>query len=97
MSNAFKHGFKPTDIEEIHGFTKCLNELVDHIKAATGFKPENRYIDSVAILDRISDTLEELKQLQIQAAADLEAMKERLEVKSNLDIPTELFKSPTVQ
>lgn len=66
----FKHDFKTilgiVDIQGINGYTKCLKALYDFLAEETKFNPDNRYIDSVKLLDRITNTNEELSDLLSQ-------------------------------
>lgn len=77
----FRHNFKSAsgiiDISGITGYLQCLDAIYQHIEEATKFKPENRQIDAVSILDNITATTKELGELLSEALRDLkEARKE---------------------
>jgi hypothetical protein len=73
MANPFNHGCSPDYPEKILGASAILNDLQKHIADVTQYKPENRYIDSVEILDRISDTLDELRPMLEKAQEILQS------------------------
>ena len=62
---AFEHGFTDAKKEmmEINGYLRCMQSLLRHLEEVTGFKKENRYIDSVELLDRITETNNQLHKL----------------------------------
>lgn len=69
MKKAFPHNFKPLfytlplDVNGVNGYTKALTHLYLQLADMTGFKPENRMIDAVVLLDMIAATNEELSEL----------------------------------
>lgn len=74
MKTTFEYNFKAMgiiDVDGINGYTQALNAIYKHIAEVTAFKPENRYIDAVPILDKIEGTMDELKLLLKQAQDDL--------------------------
>lgn len=78
MPEAFKHGLLPTDVEQILGYTKCLNSFYKHLATVTDFKPEKRYVDAVEMLDIIAETNKELSGLLAQAGAALREIESKL-------------------
>lgn len=47
---------KITNLEELVGYSKALNDLQDFIKDRTEFRPKKRMMDSVDILDNFIQT-----------------------------------------
>jgi hypothetical protein len=77
MKTTFDHNFKATgiiDVDGINGYTQALKAVYKHIAEVTAFKPENRYIDAVPLLDKIEGTMYELKLLLKQAQEDLKRL-----------------------
>lgn len=76
MAQPFNHNFIYSagviNIAGINGYTKALSEIQRHIAEVTKWKPENRLIDSVALLERITATLEALTPLMNHAANELQ-------------------------
>ena len=76
----FKHNldnFGIANIDRAQGFIECLGEVLNYIDELTGFNPEKRYIDAVALLDIIKNTSDELAELLSRAEIEL---KKTLEV-----------------
>ena len=48
---------------EIKGFMDAINQLLNHIANETQWKPENRFIDSVPLLNKISVTVDKLTRI----------------------------------
>ena len=45
---------KTSSIDEAAGYNIALLQLVDYIKEVTGMEKENRFMDSFALLDKVS-------------------------------------------
>lgn len=62
----FEHDLIPTnpfeevDLHGILGYQKALTAVFNHLAKVTQFKPENRYVDAVEIIDRITATTDQL-------------------------------------
>lgn len=85
----FDHGFKESklygiiDVDGINGYSKCLADVIKHIRDVTDFSPGNRYIDSVQLLDRITLTLSELSNLLCKEDAKLSEIKNTVDLAEN--------------
>ena len=51
------------NVSEIKGFMDALNQLLNYIANETKWKPENRFIDSVTLLNKISATVDKLNRI----------------------------------
>lgn len=60
----FEHGYKnpltEKSMSEILGYSKALRDFFNEVKDLTQFNPDKRFIDSVALLDKIGATSKEL-------------------------------------
>lgn len=66
----FNHGLTDNDsIKEVAAYTKALNNVLDYLTHVTKSRPENRFIDAVPLIEKISDTAREVSFL----AADIYA------------------------
>ena len=63
---------------EIKGFMDAFNQLLNYIANETQWKPENRFIDSVPLLNKISATTDELTKIMKEKQRDLTEYKENL-------------------
>jgi ribosome assembly protein YihI (activator of Der GTPase) len=70
---AFEHGLTSDNLEGLYAYMRCLKALYDHLEAETNFRPENKHVDAIVLLDRISATFAELKILIDEAAAKQQA------------------------
>ena len=74
----FKHDLKKVDgsidINEVGGYTKCLKSLLRFLEEETNFNPDKRFIDSVNILDRITNTNAELSELMREVKSNLQTI-----------------------
>lgn len=63
-TSSFEHGYNmplgTKEVYSINGYTKCLKNLFMHLAEKTQYKPENRMIDAVEILELIENTNKEL-------------------------------------
>jgi len=75
----FQMDYNREQLGEIYGYLKALNDLSQYLQTTTGFKPENRYIDAVPILEGIKEASAKITGL-LSPQAD--------------DVPPELFKKP---
>jgi hypothetical protein len=66
------------NIDEIKGFSDALNQLLNYIASETQGKPENRFIDSVRLLNKISATTDELTRNYEQQQRELTRYKESI-------------------
>ena len=66
------------NVAEIKGFMDALNQLLNYIANETQWKPENRFIDSVPLLNKISATTDELTRNYEQQQKELTMKKENL-------------------
>lgn len=66
MSETKPFAFIPeNNIDQLNGYGAAMRALMERLKEMTGYKPENRMIDSVALLDAIGETSGEIyKKLQ---------------------------------
>lgn len=73
MAQPFRHTFTsaPSEIQAVNGYLLCLTALMERLKELTEFKPEKRYIDSVELLDAITETNNELLKLHRQTVGQL--------------------------
>ena len=51
----FQMNYNREQLGEIYGYLKALNDLSHYLQLTTEFKPENRYIDAVPILEAIKE------------------------------------------
>ena len=65
-------------IDEMKGFSDALSQLLNYIINETQWKPENRFIDSVRLLNKISATTDELTRNYEQQQKELTMKKENL-------------------
>lgn len=92
----FTHGILNADTEInvaiIAGYQTALNNVMQHISAVTNNAPENRYIDSVAILDRITLTFNELSAILARAQQNLqEDSKEEKQLTNMVQVAENFF------
>lgn len=63
----FNHGFtnplSDKTMAEMIGYSKAMRNLYDHLESVTGFKPENRMIDSVILLDKITASVNSIQEV----------------------------------
>lgn len=64
----FNHGFTPDSLKspsgfEVIGYNKAMGQVLDYLKEVTQFKPSNRLIDSVPLIEKIGITFTELSKL----------------------------------
>ena len=74
----FKHNLTSDNIEGIQAYGSLLNELLSYVQDATEYNPEKRMIDSVPLLDKISASCAEIKNLLNDAKNKLETIKNKL-------------------
>lgn len=61
FDHGFKHGSFNTYVGyEMLGYNRAMIEVLNYLHKTTDFKPENRYIDAVPLLEQISATLGEI-------------------------------------
>jgi len=65
-------------IDEMKGFSDALSQLLNYIINETQWKPENRFIDSVRLLNKISATTDELTKIMKEKQRELTKEKENL-------------------
>jgi len=70
-----KHGYTEIaarkDINGILGYQRALLHLLNHIGLMTEFKPENRQIDAVELIDTMQATADELQLILNNSLADI--------------------------
>lgn len=64
----FNHGFTPDSLKnpqgfEVIGYNKAMGQVLEYLKEVTQFKPANRLIDSVPLIEKIGATFVELSKL----------------------------------
>lgn len=64
----FDHGFTPDSLKnpqgyEVIGYNKAMGQILDYLKQVTQFKPVNRFIDSVPLIEKIGATFVDLSKL----------------------------------
>lgn len=60
------------NIQEMNGYTKCLMDLMNYIQGVTEDNPEKRMIDSVQILEKITETCKEFSAIFEKEKAQLD-------------------------
>ena len=68
------------NVSEIKGFMDAFNQLLNYIANETQWKPENRFIDSVPLLNKISATTDELTRIMKDKQDALNECKKNLSV-----------------
>lgn len=64
VETPFKFDFsEETRIHEMAGYIQAMNEILKYLQDVTEWKPENRYIDSVPLGEKISATCKALQPL----------------------------------
>ena len=63
--------FSPTDIYEVNGYMKAMQDFLQLIGDVTEYNPAKRFIDSVPLCDAIADTNKALQAVQINAGKEL--------------------------
>jgi hypothetical protein len=72
--NRFKpSAFAPQNIDAINGYLYCLADLLKYMEDLTEFNPHKRMIDSVDILNAITETNAALQKIGEAAKTDLQA------------------------
>lgn len=73
----FEQPFDLIDVNGLRGYQMCLREILQHVQDATEWNPAKRMIDSVQLLERITETNEEIGKLLIKAGQQsVDALKE---------------------
>ena len=96
MNKAFPHNFKPLfytlplDVNGVNGYTKAMQHLYMQLAEMTKFKPENRYIDAVVLLDMIAATNDELNVLMTAEQERLKKLPTELNTTTEMDLVTTL-------
>lgn len=71
--NRFKpSAFAPINIDEINGYREALEDILSFLKEKTEFNPAKRMVDSVDILDSISETSGKITELYQRAEMELQ-------------------------
>lgn len=75
----FDHGFTPDSLKnpqgyEVIGYNKAMGQVLDYLKEVTNFKPNNRYVDSVPLIEKIGATFIELAKLHKDINEDVKAV-----------------------
>lgn len=63
MATPFKHNLQPSDLAGIKAYGDLLKELLRYIEDVTNFNPQNRFIDSVLLLEKIKASAGEIERL----------------------------------
>lgn len=72
-----KQSLIPCPVDEIRGYNKCMQDVIDYLKEVTEFNPEKRMIDSVPLLDLIEESAKELAVILKKEEAELNALMEK--------------------
>lgn len=55
--------FAPENVDKVNGYLYCLQDLLKYMEQLTEFNPSKRFIDSVDILNAITETNAALKEV----------------------------------
>lgn len=91
MATPFNFELSPKNLEGMFAVGSIMNDLMADIKAATQYKPENRLIDCVPILERISATAARISEMMENYGKELEMTAAPATID---DIPAEMFTAP---
>lgn len=77
MSETKPFAFIPeNNIDQLNGYGAAMRALMERLKEMTGYKPENRMIDSVALLEAIGETSGEISKRLQECEKDLKSLME---------------------
>ncbi len=63
--------YNHTQLKEIAGYADCLRDIQTYLAVTTEYKPENRYVDSVKILEGIIKANKTISELLEKAKNDI--------------------------
>ena len=76
----------PANIDKVNGYLYALQDFLKYMEQLTGFNPDKRFVDSVDIVNAISETNAELTKVSQAVEKDLKtALKDLQNVDLNSD------------